>query len=127
MYAIANAANNLILGLIDELITREALIGKVAGGGHEFLVGELKAMEMWIGAVPVHDLPEEVLRETLILSSSVRQLLDMLKMAFSICQHMTVDQFAEFSGALPKARSSIAESAVGLAIHVSRARHRAEA
>ena len=127
MHAIAGAANMLLLRFIDEFTTREAVIEKVASGEHEFLIGELKAMETWIAGVPVHDLPEEVLRETLILSSSVRQLLCTLKIAFLICHDMTADQFSEFAGALPIARSSIAGSALALAVHVSRARYRAEA
>jgi len=127
MNAIAGAANDLLLGLIDELTTREILIAKVESGGHDFLLGELKAMKKWIGDVPVHDLPEEVLRETLILSSSLRQLLRTLEVAVAICQDMTENQFLELQVALPKARSSIAGSALVMAIHVSKAQWRAEA
>jgi hypothetical protein len=120
--AIATGANNLALQLIDHVTDRATFAREVLEGKFEQTALELRAMERWLYDVPIYDVPQEALHQMMVLSSSVRQLRNIVDTGIRLSGQMDDIQFQSFREALPNARDPIAGSAVILNVWTNRAR-----
>ena len=110
--ALATGANSLLIHLIEIVSERKAFVEKSLMGGFEIYMLELKSIERWLENTPIHDLPDNLIDELLIITGNLRQVRYQFGVAVRNSETIDEDQFSDFKTMLLDSRRGIATSAV---------------
>lgn len=116
--ALAGLAQNSLLAqrhLQKKVGGREEL-AEAAADGLPFDMSMIHDLERAVLAIPLHELPSELLRLTLILRSTIQQYRMKIEMAFQFHRKMDAAQHKDFFESLDKMNSSLAETVKDLVV-----------
>jgi hypothetical protein len=89
-----------------QLPDREA-VHKVAEGSVRCEIGEVQQIDGYLGAVPLHELPGQLITLTMILGATVRQFREKVEMALRLHREMDAAMFDDFFATLKQMNESL--------------------
>jgi hypothetical protein len=103
---LAGNAAKALAQVSGQLPDREA-VHRAAEGSIRCDIGEVKRIEGYLNAVPLHDLPGQLVTFTMILSATVRQFREKVEMAFRLHREMDAAMFDDFFATLKQMNESL--------------------
>ena len=82
-------------------------VRKVAGGSIRCDIGEVQRIDGYLGAVPLHELPGQLVTLTMTLGATVRQFREKVEVALRLHREMDAAMFDEFVATLKQMSESL--------------------
>ena len=102
---LASNAARALAHVSDQLLDREA-VSKVARGSIRCDIGEVQRIDGYLGAVPLHELPGQLVTLIMILGATVRQFREKVEVALRLHLEMDAAMFDDFFATLKQMNES---------------------
>ena len=89
-----------------QLRDREA-VHQAAEGLIRCDIGEVRCLDSYLGAIPLHELPDSLVTLTMVLGSTVRQFREKIEMALRLHRQMDAAMFEDFFRTLTQMNESV--------------------
>jgi|GEM_PF-2766120 len=124
LLALAASSVDAMKAVASQLPDRES-IHRAAEGLIPVSIAEVRRLDGYVAAIPLHDLPHSLVPKTLIVGSSIRQFQEKIEMALRVHTKMDAREFAELFRTIQEAAASMQTTCDEIREQVQR--HAAEA